>query len=482
MLNEKARIGCNLIPIPKELSILPEGKLEAELAIFTSEEAWQPLVDVFCDAAKKIFGVEVENKKGGIELTLERGIKAEAYSIRIENSIIASASDYNGARYALVSLLQLAEVRRGKFFFDKLLISDYPDKDYRGFFIDVAREWHPIETLFKYVDVCYFYKIKYIELHFMDNEGYTFTSKAFPKLSKDGKVYTVEQIKALNAYARERGVIIIPDIEMPGHVRILNECYPEIFANKHDEEPKRDEYGEISADTALCVGSEVTYNACITIINEVLEMFGDIDYLGITGDEVASEIFDGCSICREYMREHNIKDGHELCSEFLGRIVDYVISLGITPVVSEGFPKEYAKYISKKSIVLSWENYYHIATDLLECGYRVINMSWKPLYILKNPTNRWGMEDILDWNVYEWKHWWPSSKAHLNRICVPATEQVIGAQFCTFEQTFESEVSFVLENVTAFAEKSWSIVRYRSFDEFLAVSEYIRKKCYRLII
>ena len=79
--------------------------------------------------------------------------------------------------------------------------------------------------------LCFFYKVKYLNLHFADNKIYTLPSRAFPKLCVDGMYYTEEQIRHLREYAKARGVVLIPEFECPGHAKSLTCAYPEIFSN-----------------------------------------------------------------------------------------------------------------------------------------------------------------------------------------------------------------------------------------------------------
>ena len=96
--------------------------------------------------------------------------------------------------------------------------------------------------------------------------------------------------------------------------------------------------------------------------------------------------------------------------------------------------------------------------DLIAEGFKVINSSWVPMYVVPHPDPRfsWGIPEILEWNVYNWQHWYEHSKAYKNPINVEPTEQVIGATLCLWECTFEQEISRGLNNLTAMAERVWN--------------------------
>ena len=97
--------------------------------------------------------------------------------------------------------------------------------------------------------------------------------------------------------------------------------------------------------------------------------------------------------------------------------------------------------------------------DLIEEGFKVINSSWVPMYIVPNPEPRfnWGIREILGWNVYNWQHWYEHSKAYNNPINIAPTDRLIGATLCLWECTFEWEISRCLHNLTAMSERVWNV-------------------------
>ena len=347
---DKSTAEIKVIPVVSKGEKI-DGKVALDLKIFTEKEDWADAIDGFCACAEKIFLTKVHKEKGAITLIYDEKLDKDSYTLEICDDVKIFASDYYGAVYGLATVLQLATVKDGKFEFEKIKISDHPDKDYRGLMVDLAREWHPFDKVLKYVDVCYFFKIKYLHLHVMDDEGYVLPSKLFPLLSKDGRKYTFEEIEYLCKYAKQRGVVLIPEIEMPGHVKVLNTYYPGIFSDTIEEGCDVAVFTEngiaMGVDTVLCPGSESVFENLKKLICEVIEMFGDIEYIHLGGDEVNTLVWEKCSVCKEYMEKNNIKNAHELYCEFTARVTDYVLSKGITPIIWEGVPKEYSHMISK---------------------------------------------------------------------------------------------------------------------------------------
>ena len=144
---------------------------------------------------------------------------------------------------------------------------------------------------------------------------------------------------------------------------------------------------------------------------------------------------------------------------------------------------EASNMISKDVLVISWENHYQNVYDLLKNGFKVINCSWQPLYVVSGifEHERYHFEDILDWNVYEWKHWWPESDASLNPIQIQPTEQVLGAQICAWGLTYEREIQRIVENLAALSERSWSVKRICNKYDYQNKAYKILDKIYMLI-
>jgi len=452
-----------LLPTPKSINIENAEKTAIKPCIYTSVAKWGEYAEVFINYFELAHGIRLEFAPGGIELCENAGMHENAYTIESKGSVTASASSNDGILYALSSLMQIFTVKDGEISLEELSIHDYPEKDYRAVMVDLGRHWHPFNKLLKFVDICFMYKIKYLNLHFVDNNLYTLPSKKYPKLPSEGKHYTFEEIKELNEYAKKRGVVIVPEYECPGHASVFNRAYPEIFSdtidNGYSDVIITECGGPIGSEDIICAGSEKCTEATYEILKESCDMFPDSPYIHIGGDEAPVDVWDNCSVCKKYMEENNISGSHELYGEYVGRICKYVLSIGKTPIVWEGFPEESNHYIPKETIVIGWENLYQTTDKLLEAGFKVLNSSWQPLYIVQHYRERWDPRDILKWNVYNWQHWWSKSKAHLNPINVEPTNQVIGAMMCVWEMNYEQEINFMIENILAMSERVWNVDR-----------------------
>ena len=452
-----------VIPMPKKvLGEDNEGRfasVSVEAAICTDHAAFSVHIDTLVTYTAVVHGVTLTRGAGGIRLCCDAALDAGEYRVVCaENGVTAYAADDDGAAYAMATLLQLMAVESDRLVFPKTEICDRPDCGYRSLMVDLARQWHPFPTLFAYVDLCYLYKIKYLHLHFVDTQSYTLPSDIFPKIATEGRAYNKEQIREINAYAHARGVELIPEFEVPGHARAMVEAYPELFAHTPLTE------GEKVSRNIVCVGRAGLMENLKKLIEEIIEMFPYSRYLHLGGDEAEIAAWDRCADCTRYMAERGIPNVHALYSHFTKEVTDLVLSLGRTPIVWEGFPKEGTEEISRDVVVIAWESYYHLAPDLIEEGFDIINASWQPLYV--TPTVHWSVENILAWNVYNWQHWWPKSEAHLNPIHLQPTDRVLGGLLCAWEWNYEGEIDVIKENLAALSERTWRIRRYVEDSEF----------------
>lgn len=387
-----------MIPTPKTCELSDQIR-KFPCRIYAEAEDFQTGCDVFAQAFHTIHRVPLTREKGGIELIQDASLPQGRYVVDSGEGIRAYAADTEGILYALATLLQLIHYENGSLRIPLVHIEDFPDKDYRSLMVDLSRQWHPFPKLLKFVDICFFFKVKYLHLHFIDGLRYTLPSRVLPGLPTEKEHYSFAQIAQLNAYAKARGIILVPEYECPGHSQQCIDKYPEIFADHSGGKPLGNvcsEDGDIlQYRNLICATSPASLDYTKAMLKEMADMFPDSPYLHIGGDEANIQLWNQCDDCTRYMRENGIGDVQELYSEFVGIIASYVLSLGRIPIVWEGFPKKGHARIPKETIVVAWESYYHMAYDLLEEGFRVINASWDPLYIVPSFTQRWSPFDIL---------------------------------------------------------------------------------------
>lgn len=473
-----------ILPTPKSCEAL-EGCLSLAPSYVTTCETFAPLADAFAEAFEKIHELPLTSQEGGVSLEMDATLPAGHYVCDFSERMRLLASDIDGMRSAVATALQILRTKDGAIVCDRLIIRDFPDKDYRALMVDLARCWHPFRTLLRYVDVCFILKLKYLHLHFIDDPSYTLPSRAFPKLPTPGRHYTEEQIAQLNAYAKKRGILLIPEIEGPGHAKSFNEHYREIFGNRTDSDSIEQlvtENGDVvHMDSLLCAGRKETMEGIRTIVKETCRLFPDAPYIHIGGDEASINNWNYCPDCRRYMEENGIADVYDLYSDFVGRFAQLVMDEGRTPIVWEGFPKKGVHRIPKGTIVIAWESHYHMADDLLDEGFTIINGSWQPLYIVPNLNRHWGPYDILKWDVYNLQHWWVKSAARLNPIHLTPTDKVWGAQISMWETTYEDSIARIMENCAALCERTWNVPRVLEESDYNRIWKAVHTRVRKLI-
>ena len=452
-----------IIPTPKSIQ-LTDVRTTIDPFIFCNYAPWATYVDTLCEAFEKIYETSLVIGEGGIYFEYDASLLSNQYRYEaVDSRITLSASTEEGILYAIATLLQAIDVEKGAICAEKATIEDYPDKEYRTLMVDVARQWHPARTILKYIDICFFLMVKYLHLHFIDDQRYTLPSKAFPHITDGNRFYSYEEIAAMRSYANQRGVILVPEFEAPGHAAAMNRNYPDIFAPKllgnEGTEITTEAGAVITAANIVNAGNPLTIEAIRTLLFEICELFPETPYIHIGGDEANIKVWNYCTDSLAYMKDNNIEDVYELYSDFVGRVAQMVLDMGRTPIVWEGFPKKGAHRVPKDTLVIAWESYYNFAPDLLADGFKIINASWQPNYIVPSLNLTWGPKEILSWSVYNWQHWWPNSAARLNPINVEPTNQVIGGQLCAWESTYEQEINSVMENLAALSERVWTVKR-----------------------
>lgn len=473
----------NLIPTPKKYNVVDEEFHLINNAICVGKKEWQLYVETFKENFEKAFNTVITDGQGGFELIEDKTLAPDAYRIESGETFKIFASGIEGINYGLVSAYQLVKAKDGKIEIQTLTVEDYPEKDYRAFMVDLGRIWHPFNTLLHYVDICYMAKIKYLHVHFIDQFVYTLPSKIFPKLPTEGEHYTFEQIAYLNEYAKSRNIVLIPEYECPGHAEQFIAKYPEIFADDftdvyletgnvadvRDSIEAKYELGNGAKDLkdTICATSEKCWEATKALLKEICEMFPDAPYINIGGDEANIAIWKYCKHCKKYMEENGLKDEYELYTDYVARVTDYVFTLGKTPMVWEGFPPAGKEKINKDTIIIAWDNSFFAADELLEAGFKIINSSWKPLYIVDHLIYRWGAIDILNWDMYMWTSHARQRECHLNPIRVAPTDRVLGAMLCEWESTYEMSIQHDVEDLGALSERTWTVKRVCYDDDYV---------------
>ena len=465
----------HIIPTPHEFDLCDARRTFIAARVSLPEEFKNAGITL-CDYAKKIHGIDMEFADGGIEIVKDTSLPTEGYLLTLtDGKATASAADILGAQNAAATLVQIMKKSDNGISLPTGRVFDYPECSWRGVMLDLARNWHDISVVYEYVDMCRFYKVKYFHIHFCDDQSFTLPSKAFPKLPTEGRSYTEEQIKGLIDYAKLRGVEIIPELDVPGHATPLTSNYPELFGSHK-----------------IICQSERSMESIERLFGELCAAFPDSSYVHLGGDEVDILKWTDCPDCMEVYKNSDIKDKRELAEHmyatFLKRVCEIILKNGKTPVLWEGFSKEMNHIIPKEAVVMSWENLYQTTPSLLEGGFRLINCSWVPMYILA-PDKYWSPRELYEWNVHYWKPCHPRSPFFGSDYRAEPTEQIEGGELLAWgdhiiwsfpddiEKGIREEQRLVEERVPCLAENTWNRTRRNTQEQFFSAYTELIDMC-----
>jgi len=345
----------------------------------------------------KVFSEVFEKKSGyalgGPQIKQEGQVKTQTISVIRSNTIeqvdgyelnvlsdhiVVSANNETGIFYALQTLRQMmrmdalpnAKDQLRNWSIPTVSILDYPQFTYRGMHLDVCRHYMPVEFVKKYIDLLAYYKMNRFHWHLTDDQGWRIEIKQFPKLQevaawrdetlighyretpdrydgiRHGGYYTHEEIKDVVAYAAQRGVTIIPEIEMPGHAQAALAAYPKLGCTAGPYEVV-ETWGVF--DEVFCP-RESTFVFLEKVLDEVMELFPS-PYIHIGGDECPKTRWKSCPHCQARMQEEGLKDEHELQSYFITRIEKYVNSKGRNII---GWDEILEGGLAPNATVMSW--------------------------------------------------------------------------------------------------------------------------------
>ncbi|RED23367.1 hexosaminidase [Flavobacterium cutihirudinis] len=303
------------------------------------------------------------NKAGKIGL-----YEDESYNLDIKsNKITINASSDLGALHGLETLLQILQNNNNSFYFPVSQISDFPRFTWRGLMIDAARHFQPVDVIKRNIDALAAMKMNVFHWHLVDDQGWRIETKKHPKLielASDGLYYTQEEIRNIVKYADERGILIVPEIDVPGHGSAILTAYPEIgskvitltggTSEKNIQGTAIATYGiERNAgifSPTLDPSNPKTYQILSELFDEVCPLFPGA-YFHIGGDENEGKDWDANPKIQAFKKKHNLKTNHELQTYFTMQLAPMLKKHGKQLM---GWEEILTKDLSKEAIVHSW--------------------------------------------------------------------------------------------------------------------------------
>jgi hexosaminidase len=255
-----------------------------------------------------------------------------------------------GALHGMETFLQLIQADRESFIAPAVQIDDHPRFAWRGTMLDVSRHWMPVEVVERTIDAMAAVKLNVLHWHLSDDQGFRVESKRFPmlqELGSDGHYYTQQQVREVINYARDRGIRVVPEFDMPGHATAWFAGYPELASAPGPYSIER-KWGIF--DPAMDPTRDETYHFLDGLIGEMAALFPD-DYFHIGGDEVNGKQWSANPRIQAYMKAHGIKDNEALQSSFSRRVVPIVTKYGKKVI---GWDEVLSPDLPKGTVVHSW--------------------------------------------------------------------------------------------------------------------------------
>ncbi|MBU2997976.1 family 20 glycosylhydrolase [Cellulophaga baltica] len=379
----------SLLPKPVSFELNESSfQIESDTKVIMQDESQQKAVNyllgLFNTAAGYHLQIKNEKTENAIVFENVEGLKDGAYTLEVTpTSILVTATEENGFFNAVQTIRQLLPVAieskekvTADWYVPSVSIEDEPRFEWRGMHMDFSRHFFEIDEVKDFLDHMALYKMNTYHMHLTDDQGWRIEIKEYPLLTEKGawripnnqdticntravenELYTIdqskfkeidgerkyggfftqEQIKEIVAYADDRCITVIPEIDMPGHFKAAIDNYPFLSCN-----------GQSGWDTVFthpaCLGKDTTYEFMKNVLSEVVELFPS-EYVHIGGDEVNVDSWKVCPSCQKVIKENNLKDEHELQSFFNRDIEQFLKSkgkkfMGWDEIVEGGLTKE----------------------------------------------------------------------------------------------------------------------------------------------
>lgn len=444
--------------------------------------------------------VEPGAARASVVLSSDSSLPAEAYHLEVSPcKVTIKASSSSGFFYAFQTLRQAlpsaidAPKAAGsvRWCVPSMTVSDSPRFAYRGVMIDVARYFMPKEDLLKVIDCIAMLKLNTLHLHLSDDNGWRIEIKKYPRLTSVGAwrvdrgdtpfpdrknpgreeptpiggFYTQDDIRDIVAYAAERHVEVIPEIDMPAHSNAALAAYPEFAC------PTVDKFigvlpglGGSNADIIYCVGNDRTLDFVRDILDEVMDLF-PTKYMHLGGDEAWKTHWKTCPYCQARIKKEGLMNEEELQGWFMAKMNEHVQSRG---KIMMGWDEVTNSAIPDDAIIFGWQGMGKAALKAAAQGHRFVMTPARVTYLIRYQGPQWlepltyfgnnTLKDIYDYEPVE-ADWADGYEDLLMGI-----QGSLWTEFCA---STDDATYLLFPRLTALAERAWCAKGYSNWDGFL---------------
>jgi len=453
----------NVKTVPGSTRFIVENSFSVSVPA-TTDRHLRKAVAIFLDDLRRHTGslpldfAFAEPQKGQLQISVEHAGKEiqelgedESYTLEVTPSAAnLKASTTLGAMRGLQTFLQLAEITPQGFALPAVVIQDKPRFPWRGLMIDSSRHFTPIDVIKRNLDGMAAVKLNVFHWHLSDNQGFRVQSLRFPKLHEmgsDGLYYTQGQVREIISYARDRGIRVVPEFDMPGHSTSWFVGYPDLASGPGPYSVER-KWGVF--DPAMDPTRESTYKFLDEFIGEMAKLFPD-QFFHIGGDEVNGKQWDANPRIQQFMHAHSLKNDAELQAYFTERVQKIVAKHGKT---MEGWDEILHPDFPKDIIIQSWRGQKSLA-DAAQQGYRGLLSSGYYLDLM-NPTSAHYAVDPFTGPT--------ASLADADK------QKILGGEACMWAEYVSGENidSRIWPRMAAIAERLWSPQNVTDLDSMYA--------------
>lgn len=394
LLNTAQSQEVSIIPEPSKL-VVSKGafQINSHTQIILAGGGLEKSAHFLNDFLQKFYGLQLKvvpngNYKNNIVLNyskIEHPISG-AYRMHVDqNAVIIEGDNATGTFYGIQSLIQLLPTEKTtQFSIPFVEIEDQPRFAYRGMHLDVGRHFFPVSYIKKYIDFIAMHKLNTFQWHLTEDQGWRIEIKKYPKLTSvggfrngtivgrfpgnsndgkpDGGFYTQAEIKEVVAYAADRYVTVIPEIELPGHASAAIAAYPQLscFPDSATKHPVKSPWSGPTTGKQVqqtwgvfedvFAPTEYTFQFLQNVLDEVLQLFPS-KYIHIGGDECPKDAWKKSAFCQQLIKDKNLKDEHGLQSYFIQRIEKYLNAKGRQII---GWDEILEGGLASNAAVMSW--------------------------------------------------------------------------------------------------------------------------------
>jgi hexosaminidase len=382
----------------------------------------------------------------------------ESYQLDVApDGALLKAATVAGALHGLETFAQLVVPAAEGFHVPAIHIEDRPRFPWRGLMLDVSRHWMPVEVVERNLDAMAAVKLNVFHWHLSDDQGFRAESRRFPRLQQlgsDGNFYTQAELRHVVAYARDRGIRVVPEFDMPGHTNSWLVGYPELASAPGPYSIGRT-WGVY--DGALDPTREETYDFLDAFLEEMTQLFPD-SYFHIGGDEVNGKQWSQSSSIQAFAKEHNLDGARDLQVYFNQRIQKLLQKYGKIMV---GWDEVLHPDLPTDTVVQSWRGQASLA-EAASQGYRGILSAGYYLDHLSPASYHYGIDPLAE---------------AAQKLTPEEASRILGGEACMWAEYANAETvdSRIWPRAAAIAERLWSPKETADVDSMYARMEAVSR-------